>query len=287
MGSSRRGLRSTIWKPSSAARAKPKHRSVRRARASSRCATMSARPSKVSSNACGDIDARRKQLGDPPPRTHRRKIRGSRPNATASISAAARSTARSSRRGCSCCAQTISSSASRRSAAICSRVNCSGAPRARSIRASGCRPPAKVPETVEGVAWLLRSWWGFARDSAGYGRIAAALATLTALAIGVFIWPLGQAPCHASRLVRHALCACVHCADHAAAHRDHHAGAGRRRRPDPRGIRPDARAHHGDRARADCRDRGRELRPRRRDRSVRAGGAGTAVARHVRCDRAG
>ena len=57
-----------------------------------------------------------------------------------------------------------------------SRANCSGAHRARSIRPSGCRLPAKVPETVEGVAWLLRSWWSFARDSGGYGRIAAALA---------------------------------------------------------------------------------------------------------------
>ena len=61
-------------------------------------------------------------------------------------------------------------------------------------RASSALDPAfwvqaagKVPETVEGVAWLLRSWWSFARDSAGYGRIATALLTLTALAIGVFM----------------------------------------------------------------------------------------------------
>lgn len=43
---------------------------------------------------------------------------------------------------------------------------------------------SKVPETFGGVTWLLRSWWSFARDSGGYGRIAAALATILALLIG-------------------------------------------------------------------------------------------------------
>lgn len=46
---------------------------------------------------------------------------------------------------------------------------------------------SKVPETLEGVAWLARSWWGFARDSGGYGRISAALATVLALLIGAFV----------------------------------------------------------------------------------------------------
>ena len=61
-------------------------------------------------------------------------------------------------------------------------------------RASSALDPAfwaqtagKIPETFQGVVWLLRSWWSFARDSAGYGRIAAALLTLTALAAGVFM----------------------------------------------------------------------------------------------------
>lgn len=45
----------------------------------------------------------------------------------------------------------------------------------------------KVPETFGGVTWLLRSWWSFARDSGGYGRIAAALATILALLIGAVV----------------------------------------------------------------------------------------------------
>jgi small-conductance mechanosensitive channel len=46
---------------------------------------------------------------------------------------------------------------------------------------------SKVPETLEGVTWLLRSWWNFARDSGGYGRIAAALATILALLVGALV----------------------------------------------------------------------------------------------------
>lgn len=45
----------------------------------------------------------------------------------------------------------------------------------------------RIPETFSGVVWLLRSWWGFARDSGGYGRIAAALATIIALACAAFM----------------------------------------------------------------------------------------------------
>ena len=46
---------------------------------------------------------------------------------------------------------------------------------------------AKGPETVHGVAFLVRSWWNFARDSGGYGSMAAALATLAALAAAFFM----------------------------------------------------------------------------------------------------
>lgn len=55
----------------------------------------------------------------------------------------------------------------------------------------------KIPETVHGVAFLARSWWGFARDSGGHGSIAAALATLIVLASVVFVlsrWAKGGVP---------------------------------------------------------------------------------------------
>ena len=201
----------------------------RRARASSRCATICARHIEGFEQRLADVDARRKQLGDPP-------AAGAPPEDPAIATERTRLNQRHGEIDAALKQARLLDAARRRSR----RAHHGEAPQhlhARIVRPRverarsgllGADRPAKLPETFEGVAWLLRSWWSFARDSAGYGRIAAALVTLHRARVGVFMLA-GWVKRHVTRpgLVRHALCACVPGADHAAAHGDHDAGAGR------------------------------------------------------------
>ena len=41
-----------------------------------------------------------------------------------------------------------------------------------------------VPDEVRGVGVLLRSWWGFAQETAGWSRIAAGFAGVLAIVVG-------------------------------------------------------------------------------------------------------
>jgi potassium efflux system protein len=135
----------------------------------------------------GDVDARRKQLGDPP-------AFGAPPEDPA---IAAERTRLNQRRGEIDAALKQARLLTLRADDLAERIT----EKRRNIftrelfgRSSSALDPSfwaqtagKIPETFQGVVWLLRSWWNFARDSAGYSRIFAALLTLTALAAGVFM----------------------------------------------------------------------------------------------------
>jgi small-conductance mechanosensitive channel len=135
----------------------------------------------------GDVDARRKQLGDPP-------AFGAPPEDPA---IAAERTRLNQRRGEIDAALKQARLLTLRADDLAERIT----EKRRNIftrelfgRSSSALDPSfwaqtagKIPETFAGVVWLLRSWWNFARDSAGYSRIFAALLTLTALATGVFM----------------------------------------------------------------------------------------------------